>query len=136
MKTKLRGRDYLSIGDFSKEEIETILDTAFRLKEERALGIKHHLLESKTLFTIFYNRSLRTRNSFECGIMQLGGHANYLSSDKVYTPALEGHEEAYTTERVSDVARVLSRYGEGIAIRIYGDHTGWEYGAGHDYIKE
>ncbi len=132
----LRGKDFITISAFKKEEIEIILNTARRLKEERRMGVKHEHLQGKSLFIIFYNRSLRTRNSFECGIMQLGGHANYLDSDKVYTPAMEGDEAAYSTERVSDVANVLARYGEGIAIRIYGKPTNWVYGAGNRYIRE
>lgn len=136
MSNKLKGRSFLSIKDFSKEEIEVFMQTATRLKQERNMGIKHHILEDKAIFLIFYNRSLRTRNSFETGIMHLGGHANYLSSDKVYTPKMEGEEEAFVTERVSDVARVLSRYGEGIAIRIFGKYTNWEYGKGDQYLRE
>jgi N-acetylornithine carbamoyltransferase len=122
--------------DFTKEEIDTIIDTALQLKADRAVGRQHHLLTDKTIFLLFYNRSLRTRNSFECGITQLGGHANYLDSDKVYTPAIAGAEKAFVTERVSDVARVLSRFGEAIAIRIFGDPVGWKHGAGNDYIRE
>lgn len=137
MKTKsLRGRDFITLMDFSREEVETILDTALQLKLDRAAGRQHHLLQDKTVFLLFYNRSLRTRNSFECGIMQLGGHANYLDSEKVYTPAIEGAEKAFVTERVSDVARVLSRFGDAIAIRIFGDPVGWKYGAGNQYIRE
>jgi N-acetylornithine carbamoyltransferase len=93
MVTKLlKGRDFISLADFNKEEIDTIMDTAFQLKLERARGVQHHLLTDKSIFLIFYNRSLRTRNSFECGIMQLGGHANYLDSNMVYTPAAAGAE--------------------------------------------
>ncbi|HEY3315003.1 MAG TPA: ornithine carbamoyltransferase [Bacillota bacterium] len=137
MKTlSLRGRDFISLMDFSREEIETILDTAKQLKLDRANGIHRHLLQDATVFLLFYNRSLRTRNSFEAGIMQLGGHANYLDSEKVYTPAIEGMEKAFVTERVSDVARVLSRFGEAIAIRIFGDPVGWKHGAGNQYIRE
>lgn len=47
---------------------------------------------------------------------------------KIYTPALEGKEVAHSTERVSDVARVLDRMGQAIAIRCYGDPVEWEYG--------
>jgi N-acetylornithine carbamoyltransferase len=81
---------------------------------------------------IFYNTSLRTRNSFEAGMTQLGGHAHFLEPGKIYTPALPGDEKAYATERVSDVARVLSRMGDGIAIRCYGDPVGWVYGRAHE----
>ena len=103
-----RGRDFIALSDFTKEEIETILDTAFELKLERARGVRHHLLEDATIYMMFYNKSLRTRNSFETGIHQLGGHAVYLDSNAVYTPAVEGKEQAFVTERLDDVAKVLS----------------------------
>jgi N-acetylornithine carbamoyltransferase len=138
MKTRsLKGRDFLAETDFTREEIDTILDAAEDLKRERARGILHdQTLRSKTLFMIFYNQSLRTRNSFEAGMTQLGGHAHYLDPDKIYTPAMEGHEVAYSTERVSDVARVLDRMGDAIAIRCYGDPVEWEYGGSHAMLKE
>jgi N-acetylornithine carbamoyltransferase len=79
---------------------------------------------------------LRTRNSFEAGMHQMGGHAHFLDPNKIYTPALEGKEVAYSTERVSDVARVLARMGEGIAIRCYGDPVDWEYGGANALLHE
>jgi N-acetylornithine carbamoyltransferase len=85
---------------------------------------------------IFYNQSLRTRNSFEAGMTQLGGHAHYLDPSKIYTPAMEGREVAYSTERVSDVARVLDRMGNAISIRCYGDPVDWEYGGAHAMLCE
>jgi N-acetylornithine carbamoyltransferase len=99
---------------------------------------KYHdqLLRAKTLFMIFYNQSLRTRNSFEAGMTQLGGHAHFLDPGKIYTPALEGREVAYSTERVSDVAHVLDRMGDAIAIRCYGDPVDWEYGGAHALLRE
>ncbi|MCL4395365.1 MAG: N-acetylornithine carbamoyltransferase [Chloroflexi bacterium] len=138
MKTKVwKGRDFLAETDFTREEIETILDVATDLKRERAKGVYHdQLLRGKTLFMIFYNQSLRTRNSFEAGMTQLGGHAHYLDPTKIYTPAMEGHEVAYSTERVSDVARVLDRMGDAIAIRCYGDPVDWEYGGAHAMLEE
>ncbi len=137
MKTKaLKGRDFITLLEFTKEELETILRLAEQLKLEKAAGRRHPLLQDKTLFLLFYNRSLRTRNSFECGMTQLGGHANYLDSDKVYTPAIEGREIAFVTERVSDVARVLASMGDGIAIRLFGDPIGWVYGDGNAYLRE
>lgn len=135
--TGFKGRDFLAETDFTREEIETILSVAEELKRERAMGVYHdHLLRSKTLFMIFYNQSLRTRNSFEAGMTQLGGHAHYLDPSKIYTPALEGREVAYSTERVSDVARVLDRMGDAIAIRCYGDPVDWEYGGAHAMLLE
>lgn len=134
MKTEsLRGRDFLTLLDYSREEIETILDVALDLKRRFAIGEPHdHLLRAKTLFMIFYNTSLRTRNSFEAGMTQLGGHAHFLEPGKIYAPALAGDERAYETERVGDVARVLSRMGEAISIRCYGDPVGWVYGKAHE----
>lgn len=135
--TTLRGKDFLAETDFTREEIETILDVAEDLKRDRAKGVYHDdILRSKTLFMIFYNQSLRTRNSFEAGMTQLGGHAHFLDPGKIYTPALEGREVAYSTERVSDVARVLDRMGDAIAIRCYGDPVEWEYGGAHALLRE
>ncbi len=135
--TTLRGRDFLAETDFSREEIETILALAEELKLDRAKGKLHDdLLRAKTLFMIFYNQSLRTRNSFEAGMTQLGGHAHYLDPSKIYTPAMEGREVAYSTERVADVARVLDRMGDAIAIRCYGDPVDWEYGGSHAMLRE
>lgn len=134
--TDLRGRDFITLMEFDREEIETILDTAFDLKRRWIRGEPHELLKGKTLFMLFYNRSLRTRNSFEAGMTQLGGHAHFLEPGAVYTPALPGEEKAYSTERISDVARVLAEMGHGIAIRIYGKNTGWIYGKGNLVIRE
>jgi N-acetylornithine carbamoyltransferase len=138
MKTKgLRGRDFLAETDFTREEIETIISVAEDLKRDRAMGKYHDdLLRAKTLFMIFYNQSLRTRNSFEGGMTQLGGHAHFLDTSKIYAPAVEGKEIAYVTERVSDVANVLARMGDAIAIRCYGDPVDWEYGAAHELLRE
>ena len=138
MKTRsMRGRDFLAETDFTREEIETVIEVAQELKKDRAMGKPHDdILRSKTLFMIFYNQSLRTRNSFEAGMTQLGGHAHFLDTGKIYAPAMEGKEVAYSTERVSDVANVLARMGDAIAIRCYGDPVDWEYGAAHAMLRE
>ncbi|MFB0515471.1 MAG: ornithine carbamoyltransferase [Candidatus Neomarinimicrobiota bacterium] len=137
MRANLQGRDLLTLLDFTREEFEYLLEVAADLKRRQAMGeLQTHILPAKSLYMIFYNQSLRTRNSFESGMTQLGGHAHYLASDKIYTPAVEGEEEAYTTERVADVARTLSRFGHGIAIRMYGPPTGWKYGKAHEYMQE
>jgi N-acetylornithine carbamoyltransferase len=135
--TGFRGQDYLAETDYTAKDINKILQVAEELKLQRDMGIYHDdLLRAKTLFMIFYNQSLRTRNSFEAGMTQLGGHAHFLDPTKIYTPALEGREVAYSTERVSDVARVLDRMGDAIAIRCYGDPVDWEYGGAHELMRE
>lgn len=130
-----RGRDFITLLEYSKEEVETLLEVGLDLKRKFAVGEPHHLLQDKTLFMLFYNQSLRTRNSFEAGMTQLGGHAHFLDPDKIYAPALEGDEKAYSTERVSDVARVLARMGHGIAIRCYGEPVHWIYGRANEMIR-
>jgi ornithine carbamoyltransferase len=137
MKTNtFRGRDYISLLTYTREEIETLLGVALDLKRKFATGQPHRLLSDKSLFMIFYNQSLRTRNSFEAGMTQLGGHAHFLDPGKIYTPALEGDERAYSTERVSDVARTLARMGHGISIRMYGEPVGWVYGKANAIVNE
>ncbi len=131
-----RGRDFITLLDYTREEVETILDVALDLKRRYATGEPHKLLDAKSLFMIFYNQSLRTRNSFEAGMTQLGGHAHFLEPGKIYAPALEGDEKAYSTERVSDVARTLSHMGDGISIRMYGDPVEWIYGKANLIINE
>ncbi len=131
------GKDFLAETDYSRAEIDLILARAAELKERRKRKEDtRDILPAKTLFMIFYNQSLRTRNSFEAGMTQLGGHAHYLDPNKIYTPALEGEEKAYSTERVSDVARTLSRMGDAIAIRCYGDPVHWKYGGAHNMLCE
>ena len=130
------GKDFLNTNDFSQRDIHKILDAADTLRNMFHTHRKHEYLPGKTLFMMFYNRSLRTRNSFEAGMYQLGGHAHFLSPQDVYTPALPEDMVPYQTEAISDVARVLSRYGDAIAIRIYGDAAKWDIGRGHKIIQE
>ena len=132
----LRGRDFITWLDFSRDEIEAMLDTAHGLKRKFIRREPHKVLEGQTLHMLFYNTSLRTRNSFEAGMTQLGGHAHFLEPGAVYTPALKGEEVAYSTERISDVARTLAEMGDAITIRIYGKPTGWEYGKGQRIVRE
>jgi N-acetylornithine carbamoyltransferase len=117
----LKGRDFLSTQDWTLEELETLLRLAERLKADRKAGIPTRLLEDKTLYMIFFDSSTRTRNSFETGITQLGGHGIYLSPDRM---------QISHGENARDTANVLSRYGEAIAIR----HC--TYGEGNAYLRE
>ncbi|HBR10490.1 N-acetylornithine carbamoyltransferase [Candidatus Bipolaricaulota bacterium] len=134
--TDLRGKNFITLLDFDREDLDAILAAAHDLKQKYLHREPHKLLDAQTLFMLFYNTSLRTRNSFEAGMTQLGGHAHFLQPGAVYTPALKGEERAYSTERISDVARVLAEMGDAIAIRIYGKPTGWSYGKGNRIVKE
>ena len=100
----------LKLLDLNKDEILDILTLAEKLKDENKKGIKHHILEGKTLGMIFEKSSTRTRVSFETGMYQLGGHALFLSSNDL---------QIGRGEPIEDTARVLSRYLDGIMIRTY-----------------
>jgi len=104
-------KDLISLRDWSQEEIWEILELALHLKRELRAGILHQMLEGKTLAMVFQKPSLRTRVSFETGMTQLGGHAIYLGPDDIKL----GERE--TTE---DIAKVLSRYVDGIMARVFG----------------
>ncbi|RLD18671.1 MAG: ornithine carbamoyltransferase [Caldiserica bacterium] len=139
MKTNnFRGRDWIDAElDYSKEEWETLIDVALDLKRRHALGEDQtHILKGKTLFTMFFNQSLRTRSTFATGIQQLGGFHVDLEPGKTYTPARKGYEVPYKTERISDVARLLNRIGDAIAIRMYGPPAHWIYGFANSTMKE
>ena len=100
----------LKLMDWSKEEIISTLDLADRLKEEKKKGIRHPILEGKTLGMIFEKSSTRTRVSFEVGMYELGGNALFLSSKEL---------QIGRGEPVEDTARVLSRFLDGIMIRTF-----------------
>lgn len=100
----------LKLGDLSTEEITSVLELADKLKRERKSGIKHHLLEGKSLGMIFQKSSTRTRVSFEVGMYELGGQALFLSPRDL---------QIGRGEPLEDTARVLSRYLDGIMIRTF-----------------
>ncbi len=85
---------------------------------------------------MFFNQSLRTRSTFDAGIQQLGGFHCSLEPGKTYTPARKGFDIPYHTERIKDVAEMLSRVGDAIAIRMYGPPAGWNYGFAHATMQE
>jgi ornithine carbamoyltransferase len=121
MDTRLKGRHFITEQDWSVEELETLFTLAADLKVAKKEGRATPLLAGKTLYMIFFDASTRTRNSFETGMTQLGGHAIFLSPDKM---------QISHGENARDTAKVLSRYGEGIAIR----HCA--YGEGNAYLRE
>ncbi len=120
MQSDLRGRDLICDLDFSKEEVETILDVAWDLKRKRALGEPHAYLRDKTLAMLFFFSSTRTRGSFESGMAQLGGHAAFIESRT--TQISHGDTE-------KELGEIFGRYFDGIAIR----HVDW--GIGNRYLN-
>ena len=100
-------RHFLSIPDFTREELLDTLDLAARMKRGEFAG---RPLAGKTLAMIFTKSSTRTRVSFEVGTFQLGGHALFLSSRDI---------QLGRGEPIADTARVLSRYVDGIMIRTF-----------------
>jgi ornithine carbamoyltransferase len=115
MQTDLRGRDLIGDLDFSKEEVETVLEVAWDLKRKRALGESHAYLRDKVLAMLFFFSSTRTRGSFEAGMAQLGGHAAFIESRT--TQISHGDTE-------KEMGEIFGRYFDGIAIR----HVSWETG--------
>ena len=132
------GRDWIDAElDFTKEEWETLIEVGLELKKRHAMNQDQtDILKGKTLFTMFFNQSLRTRSTFAAGIQQLGGFHVDLEPGKTYTPAREGFDIPYKTERIADVARMLDRVGDAIAIRMYGPPAYWIYGFANSTIKE
>lgn len=121
MQTDLRGRDLISLEDLTLDELETILDVAVQLKRERALGIGHPLLRDKVLAMLFFFSSTRTRASFEAGMAQLGGHAQFIESRT--TQITHG-------DTPTEIGEILGRYNDGIAIRNV------DWGIGNRYIRD
>ena len=78
----LVGRDFIETLDWTVEEIDEALAVAGELKTAFRNGVPHRLLPDKTLFMLFLDKSTRTRNAFESGMTQLGGHAIYLDAEK------------------------------------------------------
>ena len=108
-RTPLVGRDLLSVADLSADEVRRVFDTATELKTEFAATRRHARppLPGRTLAMLFQKPSLRTRVTFEAGMVQLGGHAIYLTNDVVLG----------ARESVRDVARNLERFVDGIVVR-------------------
>jgi ornithine carbamoyltransferase len=120
MQTYLHGRDLIGDLDFSKEEVETVLDVAFDLKRKRALNEPHAYLRDKVLAMLFFFSSTRTRGSFEAGMAQLGGHGAFIDSNT--TQISHG-------DTPKEIGEIFGRYFDGIAIR----HCDW--GDGNGYLN-
>lgn len=106
----LKGKDFISLKDFSREELQFILDLAFDIKKKQKAGVETPLLKNKVLAMIFKKASTRTRIAFEVGMYQLGGSSVFLSPQE---------SQIGRGEPIEDTARVLSGFVDGILIRTF-----------------
>lgn len=104
----LRGRSFLTLKDYTQEEIEYLLSLAMQLKDKKRKGILGDSLKGKNIALIFEKPSTRTRCSFTIGCIDEGGHPEYLGRDDIQL----GHKES-----IEDTARVLGRMFDGIQFR-------------------
>ena len=111
--TGLEGRNFTRVADWSREELQTLLDLADELKAERARRPELRVLPGRTIGLIFHKPSTRTRVAFEVGIAELGGMALFL-------PA--GELQLARGESYRDTALVLSRFLSALMIRTFEQH--------------
>jgi N-acetylornithine carbamoyltransferase len=121
MQTFLHGRDLIGDLDFTREEVETVMDVAFDLKRKRALNESTAILRDKVLAMLFFFSSTRTRGSFEAGMAHLGGHAAFIESKS--TQIAHG-------DTPKEIGEIFGRYFDAIAIR----HVDW--GIGNKYLND
>lgn len=130
LREKLGGRDMLCTQDWTPNELAVIIELAEDMQKERRGEKYAHVLDRLTFFMFFYNPSVRTRQSFECAMTELGGHAQFLQPGdmRLKTKTSAG-------ETIEDAARVMSRYAAGLGIRILEDKVP-AYGEGWKLIGE
>ena len=121
MQTVFRGRHFITLEEWTKEEVDTLLDVSCELKRDFAMGKPTPYLPYQTVFLMFFEQSTRTRNSMEAGITQLGGHAHFLDTSNMQI----AHGEV-----AKDTAVILSRMGHAIACR----NCFWKQG--NEYLRE
>lgn len=110
----LKGRSFLTLKDYTPEEIDYLLELATDLKRKKKQGITGNSLKGKNIALIFEKPSTRTRCAFTIGCIDEGGHPEYLSKDDIQL----GHKES-----VEDTARVLGRMFDGIEFRGFKQDT-------------
>jgi ornithine carbamoyltransferase len=118
IQAQLSGKDFLQLSQFQTEEILYLLEEAIELKKLQKQGKPHPFLSGKVLGMIFEKSSTRTRVSFEVGMLQLGGHAIFLSSKDI---------QLGRGESIHDTAKVLSRYVDCLMIRTFTHQTVEEF---------
>ncbi len=121
MKPLFKGKHFITLEDWTKPEIDKLLEVSVDLKKKFYNNEDTSYLKNKTAFLMFFEQSTRTRNSMEAGLAQLGGHATFLDTSKMQI----AHGES-----AKDTAVILSSYGHGIACR----NCFW--GVGNRFLRE
>ena len=107
-------RDLLSLRDLSREEMDHLFSLSHKLKQEQGKRSSRQLLDGKTLALVFEKPSLRTRVTFETGMLQLGGQAVFLGPQEI---------SLGVRETPADCARNLSRWVDLIVVRTFAQET-------------
>jgi N-acetylornithine carbamoyltransferase len=118
-------RHFLNTQDYSRAEIDALLEQAAEFKRSP----QGQQLAGKSIALLFFNPSMRTRTSFELGAFQLGGHAVVLAPGKDAWPIefeVGAVMDGETEEHIAEVARVLSRYADIIAVRAFPKFVDWQ----------
>ena len=119
-------KHFLTTADYSREELEALIDSALRFKRDRS---QSQALAGKSLALVFFNPSLRTRASMQVGIYELGGNAVVLEPGGT-SWTLEHREgvvmDGDKTEHVAEFVRVLGRYCAAIGVRTFAALKNWE----------
>jgi ornithine carbamoyltransferase len=114
----MKGRDFLTLMDFSKDEVECFLETAAELKRSQRMRAPHEYLKGRTVALIFEKPSTRTRISFQAAVAHLGGQSFYMRPDEL---------QLTRGEPIKDTARVIDRYCDALVIRTYGQEKVEEF---------
>ena len=110
----LKGKDFINLEDFTKEELKELIELAVELKKKVKNSEKIDICKNKTLLIYFEKPSLRTRLSFETGIVKLGGTPLYIT---------KGEIDPGKRESIEDTARVMAKYVDAMAIRTFAHST-------------
>ncbi|NLE44377.1 MAG: ornithine carbamoyltransferase [Chloroflexi bacterium] len=127
---ELYGRDLICTQDWTFDELVATLELAARMKRDRFSDRWGAILRNRTFVMFFYNPSVRTRLSFEAGLTELGGHAQFMTPS-----AGRFKSDKQAGETIEDAAKVMARYAAGIGIRILEDRVPY-YGAGDEMLRE
>jgi ornithine carbamoyltransferase len=118
MRDRLKGRDFLTIMDFTPVEVNFILDVSADLKRKNAMKQPHPHLDGRTVAMIFEKHSTRTRFSFQAAVAHLGAQSFY---------AVPSQMQLARGEPIKDTARIIDRYCDALVIRTYDQKTVEEY---------